>query len=136
MVPVVGVDHAPTTAFTAEAYTLSPGPLMSAVPVPKQLGSASGQGLETPPTVSDHAVLTIVVANYWTFSTRLWPPTGSRIRSDRYRSAQMRMSCLSSTLHHPLILYYPNSQCYCITSESDRQFRSLIFILNLIRLCS
>ena len=29
--------------------------------VPK--GSASGQGLETPPTVSDHAVPRIVVAN-------------------------------------------------------------------------
>ena len=53
MGPVVGADHAPTTAFATEAYTLSPGPLIS-VPVPKQLGSASGRGLETPPTVSDH----------------------------------------------------------------------------------
>ena len=82
MVPVVGVDHAPTTAFAAEAYTLSPSSPVS-VPVPKQLGSPSGQGLENPPTVSDHAVLTIVVANYWTFRARLWPPTGSRIRRDR-----------------------------------------------------
>ena len=32
------------------------------IPVLKELGSASGQGLETPPTVSAHAVLTIVVA--------------------------------------------------------------------------
>jgi hypothetical protein len=69
MAPVVGVDHAPTTAFAKEAYTLSPGPPISMpvselILVPKQLGSASGQGLETPPTVSDHAVLTIVVANY------------------------------------------------------------------------
>ena len=62
MVPVVGVDHAPATAFATEAYRLSPGAPIS-VPLPKQLGSASGRGLETPPTVSDHAVLTIVVAN-------------------------------------------------------------------------
>ena len=76
MVPVVGVDHAPTTAFATEAYTPSPGPPIS-VPVSgsisMQLGSASGQGLETPPTVSDHAVHTIVVANYWSFSTCLCP---------------------------------------------------------------
>ena len=124
MVPVLGVDHAPTTAFAAEAPTLSPGPPIS-VPVPKQLGSPSGQGLETPPTVSDHAVLTIVVAN-------LAHVTGSRIRSDRYRSAQMRMSCPSSTLHHSFILNYHNSQCYCITSECDRQFRSLISIFSIL----
>jgi hypothetical protein len=61
MVPVVGVDHAPTTAFATEAYTLlSPGPPTSVpdsglIPVHKQPGSASGQGFETPPTVSDHA---------------------------------------------------------------------------------
>ena len=64
MVPVVGVDHAPSTS---EPYTLSPGPPFSVpvsglIPVP---GPASGRGLvETPPTVSDHAVLTIIVANY------------------------------------------------------------------------
>ena len=52
MVPVVEVDLAPTTAFATEASTLSPGPT-----------STSDQGLETPPTVSDHAMLTIVVAN-------------------------------------------------------------------------
>jgi hypothetical protein len=124
MVPVVDVDHAPTSAFATEACTLSPGPQIS-VPVPKQLGSASGQGLETLLTVSDFAVLTIVAANYWSFRTCLWPPTGCRIRSNRYRSAQMRMSCPSSTLHHSFTLNYRNSQCYCITSESDRQFRSL-----------
>ena len=79
MVPatVFGVDHAPTMAFTTEAYTLSPGPPISVpvsrsiTPVPKQLPSASGTVLET---VSDNAVLTIDVANYWSFSTRLWPP--------------------------------------------------------------
>ena len=71
MVPVVGVDH----TLTTEAYTLSPGPPFS-VPVSGLLsvpGPASGRGLETPPTVSDHAVLTIIVANYWSFSTCLWP---------------------------------------------------------------
>jgi hypothetical protein len=52
---MVRADHAPTTAFATEAYTLSPGPPISAT-VPKQLGSASGQGLETPPTVSDQFV--------------------------------------------------------------------------------
>ena len=45
---------------------LSPSPPIS-VPVsgsmPVQFGSARGRGLGTPPTVSDHAVLTIVVAN-------------------------------------------------------------------------
>ena len=68
MVPAVGVDQAPTTAFATEAYTLSPGPPIS-VPMHEQLGSTSGRGLETQPTVSDHAVLTIIVANYWLFST-------------------------------------------------------------------
>ena len=77
MVPasVSGVDHAPTMAFTTEAYTMSPGPPISVpvsrsiVPVPKQLGSAlgsaSGAVLETPLTltVSDNAVLMIAVAN-------------------------------------------------------------------------
>jgi hypothetical protein len=80
MVPVVGVDHAPTTAFATEACTLSPDPPIS-VPasgsllVHKQLqvGSATGRG-ETPPSVSDNAVLTIVVTNYRSFSTRLWSP--------------------------------------------------------------
>jgi hypothetical protein len=59
VVPVVGVD-APT-----EAYTLSPGhpisvPVSGSIPVPKRLSSASHRGLESPPTVSDHVVLTIV----------------------------------------------------------------------------
>ena len=64
---MVGVD-APTTA---SAKTLSPAPPMSdseSVPVPKQLSSASGRGLETQPTVSDNSVLTIVVANYWSLA--------------------------------------------------------------------
>ena len=61
---MAGVDHAPTTAFATEACTLSPGrpisvPVSGSIPV--QLGSASGQGLEIPPTVSDHAVYIIVV---------------------------------------------------------------------------
>ena len=60
MVPVVGVDHAPTstTAFATEAFTLAPTPGPSpqapiSVYVYKELGSASnGRGLETPPTPS------------------------------------------------------------------------------------
>ena len=70
MVPVAGVDHAFTTVFATEAYTLSPG---SPISGSKQLGSTSGGGLGAPSTVSDHAVLTIVIANYWSFSTCLWP---------------------------------------------------------------
>ena len=77
---MVDIDYAPTTV-SAEAYTSSPpGPPIS-VPIseliadPKQLSSStSGRGLETPPTVSDHAVPMIVVANYWPFSTCLWLP--------------------------------------------------------------
>jgi hypothetical protein len=59
---MVGVD----TAFATDAYTLPPtlAPVTGSIPVPKQLCSASGRGLETPPTVSDHAVLAIVFANY------------------------------------------------------------------------
>ena len=68
--PVDHLDHAPTTAFDAEVCTLSP----ISVPVSKQLGSAGGRNLETPHTVGDHAMLMIVVANYWSFSTRPWPP--------------------------------------------------------------
>ena len=52
MVPIAGVDHAPTTD------TLSPSPPIS-VSVPKELDSAGGRGLDTQPTVSDHAVLTM-----------------------------------------------------------------------------
>ena len=59
VVPVAGVDHASTTEFATEACTLSPGTPISV----QQLGSASDRGLETPLTVSDHPVLTIVVAN-------------------------------------------------------------------------
>ena len=68
-----------TTTVTTEAYTSSPpGPPISApiselIPVPKEL-LTSGQGLETPPTVGDLAVLTIVVANYWLSSACLWLP--------------------------------------------------------------
>ena len=71
MVPVAGVDP-PTTAFATEAYTPTAGPSIS-VPVPKQLGSASDRGLEIQLTVSDYVMLTIVVANYWSFSICLWP---------------------------------------------------------------
>ena len=79
MVPVVGVDHASTTAFATETHTLSPGlpfsvPVSRSTLLPEQLGSASDLGLETPLTVSDHSVHAIVVANYWSFSTCLWPP--------------------------------------------------------------
>ena len=57
MVPIAGVDDAPTTD------TLSPTPRIP-MPVPKELDSASGRALDTQPTVSDPAVLTIVVVNY------------------------------------------------------------------------
>ena len=72
MVPV-GVDDAPT--FATKAYT-SPDPPISvpisgSIPVPKQLGSASGRELESPATVSVRAVLTIVVT-YWSSSRYLW----------------------------------------------------------------
>ena len=81
MVPVVGIDHASTSAFATEAYTPSPGPSIS-VPVselelttmPKQLDSAIGRRLEAPPSVGDHVVHPIVIADYWSFSTCLWPP--------------------------------------------------------------
>ena len=56
---VVDVDH-----------TLPPGPVSGSL---GQLDSASDR-LETSPTVSDHTVLTIVVANYWSFRVCLWPP--------------------------------------------------------------
>ena len=72
MVPVVGIDRAPT-AIAMNAST-SPG-LPILVPGPEELSSASGQGLEVPTTVSDHAVLTIVVTNDWSFRTCLWPST-------------------------------------------------------------
>ena len=76
MVPVVSVDHVPTPAFATETCTLSPGlvPVSGSISVSKQLGSTSSRGLETPLTVSDHVVLTIVVANYWSFTRHLWPP--------------------------------------------------------------
>ena len=63
MVPVVDAVHAPTTVFTKEPFTGPP--ILAHVPSGNQLGSASGRGLEIPPTVGDFAVLTIVVANYW-----------------------------------------------------------------------
>ena len=56
MVPVVGVDHTRTTAFATEAYISVA--ISGSIPVHQQPGSASGRGLETPPTVSDHAVHT------------------------------------------------------------------------------
>ena len=58
MVPVVDAS----TDFATEPCILSPGPPVS-VSVPKQLGSASDQGLVTSPTVSDHSMLTIVASN-------------------------------------------------------------------------
>ena len=76
MVPVAGVDRAPTTAFATEACALSPGPPIS-VPVSRSitvLKQLSDGGLEIPPTVSDDAVLRIIVTNYWSYSTCLRPP--------------------------------------------------------------
>jgi hypothetical protein len=92
MVPVDDADQARTTEVAPEASAQSPGSPTS-VPVPEQLGSASDQGLETSPTVSDHSILTIVITNYWSFS--IWPPTKRRIHRNRYRSAQMRMYLLN-----------------------------------------
>jgi hypothetical protein len=60
-----GADHAPATPSARSV------PVSELIPVPKQLGSACDQGLETPPTVGDHAV-PVLVANYWSFSTCLW----------------------------------------------------------------
>ena len=58
MVPVTGID-ATTAVFSSEAHILSPG-APNSVPVLNQLGSSSGRGSETPTTVSDHFLLTIV----------------------------------------------------------------------------
>ena len=76
MVPVVGVDHAPTTVFATELSPGSPISLPVSGLIPVQLDSASGRRLDidTPPAVSDHTVHTIIVADYWSFSTCLWPP--------------------------------------------------------------
>ena len=51
-------------------------PISELIPVPKPLGSStSGQGLETPSTVSsNYSVLTFVVPNYWSFRTCFWLP--------------------------------------------------------------
>ena len=64
---MVDIDHAPTTVAT-DAYTWSPpgspnsAPISELITMPKQFSSSSsGRGTETPPAVSDHAVLTIVV---------------------------------------------------------------------------
>ena len=57
MVPVISLDHAPTTeGHKVAAHSGS---------VPKQLGSAGDRRLDTLPTVSDNAsaVVTIVVTN-------------------------------------------------------------------------
>ena len=75
----IGVDDAPASAFAMEVYTMSPRPstavpISGLIPVPKQLGSTSSGGLETPPAVSDYTMLTIVVANYWSFSNCIWLP--------------------------------------------------------------
>ena len=64
MVPVVDVDHAPTIAFATELSRGSPISLSVSGLIPVQLDSVSGRGLETPPTVSDHTVHTIIVSNY------------------------------------------------------------------------
>ena len=67
---MVDKDHALTTTVATDTNTWSPpgspipAPISELIPmpVPKQFSSStSGQGIETPPTVSDHAVLTIVV---------------------------------------------------------------------------
>ena len=80
MAPMDGADHAPTTP-SARSVPAAP----ESITVPKQLGSASGQGLETLPTVNEHAVL-IVVANYWSFSTCLWPRVAISTESEQILS--------------------------------------------------
>ena len=65
---MVDTDHALTTTVATEASPPdSPDSVLISglIPVSKQLSSAtSDQELETPLTVSDYAVLTIVLANY------------------------------------------------------------------------
>ena len=39
---------------------------------------------------------------------------------------------MALNLHHSLVLNYRNSQSYCITSESDRQFRSLRYLFSIL----
>ena len=68
---MVGIDRASTAAFSTEALSPISVPDSGSISVLNQFGSAGGRGLETPPTVSDHAVLMIVA--YWSFSTSLWP---------------------------------------------------------------
>ena len=80
MAPMDGADHAPTTPSARSVPAAS-----ESITVPKQLGSASGQGLETLPTVNEHAVL-IVVANYWSFSTCLWPRVAISTESEQILS--------------------------------------------------
>ena len=70
------VVSASTAVFAAtEASTVSSpisAPVSSLIhAVPKQLSSTPGP--ENPPTVSNHPVLTIVLANYWLFSICLRP---------------------------------------------------------------
>ena len=63
IVPVVGVDHAPTTAVpTTEVYTMSSTSVpVSALPtVPGQFDSTSILGAQTSLMVSNHIALTIV----------------------------------------------------------------------------
>ena len=60
------------------------------------------------------------------------PTTSDSLSSDN----STRWVVPSLSLHHSLTLFYRNSQCYCITSEIDRQFCSLILIFNVIRHCT
>ena len=71
---MVVVDHAPITEFAtdSEAYTLSPD-LQISVPISKQHGSAGSGGLDTQPTVSDHAIHMTFFVNQWSFSTLCSP---------------------------------------------------------------
>ena len=56
-----------------------------------------------------------------------------RIPHNQYQSAQMRMSCLSSTLHHSLML---DATANAIVSQVSVIANSLISYLNCIRHCS
>jgi len=53
MVPVVGVDHAPTTVFATEAYLLSPTPVSGSIPIPPPTHMSSAIHSPLSPSLPD-----------------------------------------------------------------------------------
>ena len=107
MVPVVGVDHVPTTAFAMEAYVPTTGPTTSVplsglIPVHKEPGSAASQGLETLPTVSECAMLAIVIAHYWSlahiFGSIIAHDTNARSHNASIQGIRTKSLCESLSL--------------------------------------